>query len=301
MSDPGDIASALTGPHLPAHFYVHVPFCRLKCSYCDFYSVTDLAEDTIGAILRGIEGQIAQWGGAALPGVVETLYVGGGTPTVVAGGLVRIIDALRANLPLRARAEITIEANPDSLTAGMAQALAAAGVTRISVGVQSFADAELGMLGRVHTVEEARAACGHVTRADLELSLDLMCGIPGQDVTSWTTSLDRAVRTGASHISVYPLTLEPGTPLEVAVDSGLVAVPDADLAADMMLLAEEFLGNEGMVRYEVSNYARPGRESRHNTAYWTGAQAALAPPAGPSGRNPLRRLILQPQPHPQRR
>jgi len=266
-----DLTGALRdGPQLPAHVYVHVPFCRVKCSYCDFYSVSDLEGDRIESVLRGIEAELTQWGEIGLPGVVETVYVGGGTPTVIVGGAVRIVRAALEEFPVRAGAEVTVEANPDSVTPALMEALAAVGTTRVSLGVQSFVEKELGLLGRVHTVDEASEACRAVRQAGLGLSIDLMCGIPGQTKTSWTASLERAVTTGADHISVYPLTLEPGTPLEVAVSSGLVDEPDPDLAADLMVMAEEFLGMADIERYEVSNYARSGHESRHNMAYWTG-------------------------------
>jgi oxygen-independent coproporphyrinogen-3 oxidase len=279
MSELADIASTLRGPHLPPHVYLHLPFCRAKCSYCDFCSVAVPAEDTIDAVLRGIEAQVATWGAFELPGEVETLYVGGGTPSLIGERLVQVIETIASTMPLRAAAEITVEANPDSLSASLVEALGAAGVTRISVGIQSLSAAELRLLGRVHSVDQALAACELVTDAGLDLSIDLMCGLPGQDITSWTATLEGAMRMGANHISVYPLALEPGTPLALAVENGLVTAPDPDLAADMMLSAEEYLGGQGLPRYEVSNYARPGHESRHNTAYWTGASYAGIGPA----------------------
>ncbi len=275
MSEFGDNGLDLTdalrdGPHIPAHVYIHVPFCRVKCSYCDFYSVSDLASVRIEAVLRGIEAELTQWGASGLPGVVETVYLGGGTPTVIVGGAVRLVRAALEEFPVRAGAEVTVEANPDSVTPALMEALAAVGATRVSVGVQSFVEGEIALLGRVHTVDEAVDACRAVRGAGLELSVDLMCGIPGQTKASWVTSLEQAVSCGASHVSVYPLTLEPGTPLEVAVSTGLVDEPDPDLGADQMIMAEEFLSMGDIERYEVSNYARAGRESRHNLAYWTG-------------------------------
>lgn len=265
-----DPLGGLDGPHLPSHVYVHVPFCRMKCSYCDFYSVSDLAADRIEAVITGLEGELTQWSRGGLSGVVETVYFGGGTPTVITGSLVQLVRSALEHFPVRAGAEVTVEANPDSLTFQLADALAAAGVTRVSVGIQSFNSTELAVLGRVHTVEEAIAACNAVHEAGLELSIDLMCGIPGQAASSWVTSLEQALRIGADHISVYPLTLEPGTALEVAVGTGLVQEPDPDIAAEQMVIAEEILAAAGIPRYEIANYARPGHESRHNLAYWTG-------------------------------
>ncbi len=284
MSDARDTGYDLSevlgdAPHLPAHVYIHVPFCRLKCSYCDFFSVDDLNPDTIAVVVRSIEGQIKQWANAGLPGVIETVYLGGGTPTVIVGRAVQIVRAVFDALPMRAGAEITVEANPDSVTPNLMELFGAAGVTRVSLGVQSFVPKELSLLGRVHTVEESHNAMKAIRDARLDLALDLMCGIPGQSRASWVESLERALRSGASHISVYPLTLEEGTPLAVAVDSGLVEEPDPDLAAEQMMIAEELLGAAGLPRYEVSNYARPGHESRHNTAYWTGRSYLAIGPA----------------------
>lgn len=280
--DVFDLDRAFSGPQLPAHLYIHVPFCRTKCSYCDFFSVDDLSEANIEMVVRGIEAEIVRWGNAALPGVLETVYLGGGTPTIIAGGAVRLVRAALERFPVRAGAEVTIEANPDSVTALLVEALAATGVTRVSLGVQSFAPTELSMLGRVHTSPEALEAARIVRDAGLDLSVDLMCAIPGQTNASWIASLEQAVATGAQHISVYPLTLEDGTPLQVACDSGLVNAPDPDIAAEMMTLAEELLAARGMPRYEVANFAVPGHEARHNLAYWTGHSYMACGPAAHS-------------------
>jgi oxygen-independent coproporphyrinogen-3 oxidase len=273
------IADRVSEPHLPAHLYIHVPFCRVKCSYCDFYSVDDLDETAIESYLLGVEAEMQTWRRAGLAGVVETVYIGGGTPTVIAAGTVRLVRAAVERFPVRAGSEITVEANPDSVTPALMEALAAAGATRVSLGVQSFASHELGVLGRVHTADEAARAADAVRSAGLGLSLDLMCGIPGQTAASWTETLEKAVSTGAEHLSVYPLTLEEGTPLEVAVGTGLAPEPDSDATADLMVMAEEFLSLEGIDRYETANYCRPGHECRHNVSYWTGRTYAGFGPA----------------------
>ncbi len=269
MSDSIDISS-FDGPHLPSHIYAHVPFCRTKCSYCDFYSIDSLKKDLIEAYLITILSEMHVWSRAGLPGVIETLYIGGGTPTVIVGGLVRIVKEILELAPVRKKPEVTIEANPDSFTPALFDALIMAGVTRVSMGVQSFNEKENAMLGRVHTVSEARSACRTVVDSGLDLSIDLMCGVPGQTLESWKESLAEAIDIGAGHISVYPLTLEEGTSLDAAVGSGLVEPIDPDLAADMMLAAEDMLDLQGLERYEVANYAKPGHECRHNLAYWTG-------------------------------
>lgn len=268
--DRFDLSGALLAPQMPAHIYLHVPFCRIKCSYCDFYSTEDISSARIEMVLRGIEAELSRWERAALPGVLDTVYLGGGTPTVITGGAVRLVKAVADRFPIRTGAEITVEGNPDSMTRDLVEALAASGVTRMSIGVQSFAPAELAMLGRVHLVEESLKACENVVAAGLDLSIDLICAIPGQTEVSWISTLQQAVETGASHISVYPLSLEPGTPLAVACDAGLVEAADPDTAATHMTIAEEFLTAYGFPRYEVANYAKPGHESRHNLAYWTG-------------------------------
>ncbi len=269
MSSIEDIAGLLE-PAFPAHLYVHVPFCRMKCSYCDFYSVPIGNKDQIDVVLRGIDAELRQWGALRLPGVVETLYVGGGTPTVIGPGALQVVDSVRNGMPLRAGADITVEANPDSVTGELMYVFAMGGVTRVSLGVQSFDEKVIGVLGRVHTPEEAVSAAETIVAAGMDLSVDLMCGIPGQSLESWRETLDAAIGTGAAHVSVYPLTLEEGTPLEVAVSTGLVEPVDPDAAADMMMLAEDVLAAAGIERYEVANYARPGHESLHNLAYWTG-------------------------------
>jgi len=277
-----DFEGALAGPQLPAHLYVHIPFCRTKCSYCDFHSTDDISPINIEMVVRGIEAEIVRWHNASLPGVLETVYFGGGTPTIIAGGLVRLVSFALERFPLRAAAEITVEANPDSVTPLLVEALAAAGVTRVSLGVQSFSPTELAMLGRVHTATEALTAARTILNSGLDLSLDLMCAIPGQTNASWTASLEQALSIGAQHVSVYPLTLEDGTPLQVACDSGLVAAPDPDVAAEMMIIAEELLAASGLARYEVANFAAKGHEARHNVAYWTGRSYMACGPAAHS-------------------
>lgn len=254
--------------------YVHVPFCASKCGYCDFYSlplgaVGGDAEcaGAVGGYLTGISRAMR----VASPGLtdVPSLYVGGGTPTVLGERLVELVARVREHAKLRADAEVTVEANPDSVTPALMEALAGAGVTRVSLGVQSFDDAVLATLGRAHDARAVDAAAAAVLGSGLRLSIDLMCGVPGQTEASWRDSVHRAVATGAEHASVYPLALEAGTPLAGAVDGGLLAAPDPDVAATMMLVAEEILGEAGLGRYEVANYARNGCEALHNLRYWT--------------------------------
>ena len=281
MTDSADdITADLLGPHLPAHFYVHVPFCASKCDYCDFASVAGADADFVEVVFAGIRTQVTTWSRSGLDGVVETIYFGGGTPSLHPEQVLRTLAHLRTTLVVHPHAETTVEANPDSLSADVARAFAAQGVTRVSVGVQSFDDHVLRVLGRRHDAVAATRACQAVIDAGMALSVDLMCGIPGQTITSWSETLSRAAATGAHHASVYPLTIEDGTPMSAAVSAGLLAEPDSDEAADMMVLAEATLGYHGLSRYEVANYAEAREyESRHNTAYWTGRPYAGLGPA----------------------
>lgn len=319
MTEPSDTFVAPPGP-TPVSLYVHVPFCASKCSYCDFHSA---AEDP-GRLLRE-DDDVVWYVRSRLPesasladayaecvlafleefcvdgllAEVPTLYVGGGTPTMLGLALPYLVRGVRDLVGLRADAEVTVEANPDSLTPALAQALADAGVARVSLGVQSFDDEVLRTLGRPHDAASARAAARMVTDAGMRLSVDLMCGVPEQSAGSWRGSIEAAVSTGAGHVSVYPLTIEDGTPMAEAIAGATMAQPDPDTAADMMAAAEELLGAEGLARYEVANYARPGEESRHNLGYWTGrpylgvgASAASMLPAGFGKATPLGARLL---------
>ncbi|MDR3685821.1 MAG: radical SAM family heme chaperone HemW [Coriobacteriia bacterium] len=255
---------------LPEHFYFHVPFCRSKCSYCDFTSYAGSDSQDVFAVFAGMEAEVHRWSFASLPGVVATVYVGGGTPSLHAAPVGQLLEQVRRHLPLRSDAEITVEANPDSLSSSALEALVAGGATRISVGVQAFDDGVLRLLGRLHDSRQARVALSLVREAGIELSVDLICGVPGQSMASWVESLEQALDSGAKHLSIYPLAIEDGTALSVAISGGLVVEPDPDTAAEMMLVAQTRLAASGIERYEVANYATPGHESIHNTAYWTG-------------------------------
>lgn len=265
---------------LPKHLYVHVPLCRSKCRYCDFYSLADdgsVAPDDL--LVRTMLSAVA-WTRRSLPPTpLETLYVGGGTPTMLGKHLPLLVSELGRLFGLAAGAEVTVEANPDSLDAGLLQHLADAGVTRVSLGVQSLSEDALHWLGRPHDPRGAILAMLAVADAGLDLSVDLMCGIPSVSPSLWRASLEAVVECGATHVSVYPLSVEPGTPLASAVEAGEL-VPDADSAAEEMATAGEVLEALGLRRYETANYAVPGRESRHNLAYWTGAPyLAIGPSA----------------------
>ena len=268
-------------PALPRHLYVHVPLCRSKCAYCDFHSLTpDALGLPPGELVSRLVDQARAWTERdAEPVPLETLYVGGGTPSALGEALPVLVDVLGGMFGLVPRAEVTVEANPESFSPGLARALATAGVTRVSLGVQSLDDAELRALGRRHSAGEALTAARAVSDAGLMLAIDLMCGVPGQSAASWESTLAGALGIEAAHVSVYPLSVEPGTPLAGRVAAGAVTLPDADTAADMMVAASERLAEAGLVRYEVANYARSGHESRHNSAYWTGREYLAVGPS----------------------
>lgn len=261
----------LSIPALPPHVYLHVPFCASKCGYCDFFSVADAPGDVVDAWLAAVVAQTREWVGLGLPGTVETVYIGGGTPSwseapvpLVAGG------EEETTLPLAEGAEVTMEANPDSFDEEAVARARDLLVNRVSIGVQSFDDAELIVLGRRHDARQAQRTIERALSHGFRVSVDLMCGLPGQALASWERTLSRALSTGVRHVSVYPLSLEPGTPLALEIERGAVTEPDPDVAAEMMLAADEVLRASGLPRYEVASYAVPGHESRHNLAYWMG-------------------------------
>jgi oxygen-independent coproporphyrinogen III oxidase len=249
--------------------YVHVPFCASKCAYCDFCSLPVTDERWHQAYLDGVLRETRHWRARTLDDV-PTLYVGGGTPTVLGERLLELLDGVTAVVGLREDAEVTVEANPDSVTEALVAGLAERGVTRVSLGVQSFDDDVLRTLGRRHDAAAAERAAAVLRASGLRFSVDLICAVPGQSLESWRESVRRAIATGAGHVSAYPLSVEEGTPLYVQVRRGELPPPDPDTAADMMTAAAGMLAEAGLPRYEVASYARPGEESRHNVGYWTG-------------------------------
>lgn len=250
--------------------YLHIPFCRAKCLYCDFDSraLTGCAlEEAIGAYCEGLSAQVDAHGNAGELSEVETVYVGGGTPSLLGVRLVGLVDYVRAYCE---PVEFTCEANPESFTLDLAQALRAAGVTRISLGVQSLNASELKAIGRIHSAEQAMLAVAQAKAAGFSTSCDVMCGLPGQTLDTFAETLRSLVTLNPDHVSVYPLQLEEGTPLARMEEAGDVEAPDEDFQAQCMDLAAEVLEEAGYERYEVASYAKPGHRCRHNIAYWTG-------------------------------
>ena len=250
--------------------YVHVPFCAQKCRYCDFDSRSfapcnmSVALDTY---FEQLYARLDAFGNAGALRQIRTVYVGGGTPSLAGERLVKL--ARRISMWCKP-VEFTCEANPESLTAGLATALDEAGVTRISLGVQTLDNTELAVIGRIHDAERALEAIATVKDVGLDVSCDLMCGLPGQTMASWQYTLDGALAAAPHHVSVYPLTLEEGTPLYRMACRDDSLEPDEDFQAACMDVARERLSSAGYHPYEVASYALDGHECAHNIAYWTG-------------------------------
>jgi oxygen-independent coproporphyrinogen-3 oxidase len=249
--------------------YLHIPFCASRCRYCDF--VTWAGKDRlIPAYLKALVREIEGFRGKGL--VAKTIFFGGGTPSLLKaeeiGGFLQAIEGSFRVLP---GAEITLEANPADGGLDYFKALVGLGVNRLSLGAQSFDDRELRLLGRRHRAEEIARTFAQAREAGLgNISLDLIYGLPGQGLGAFRHSLESALGLGPEHLSLYALSLEEATPLEKAVSRGELPAPDPDQQADMYLLAEALLDEAGYRHYELSNWARPGRECRHNLIYWEG-------------------------------
>lgn len=252
--------------------YIHIPFCKSKCHYCDFCSsATEKDDPKIDEYVEDLVMQIFKLGRAGELSDIQTIYIGGGTPSYIGSRhLTSLLYAIGLSVNLTDDMEITLEANPDSLDERLVRDMFAMGVNRISLGVQSFDDELLEAIGRPHSASDAIAAIEAArTRFD-NISIDLMCGLPGQSVQVFEESLRRAIELDLPHVSVYPLTVEDGTQMKALVQEGAVELPDEDTVANMMELAHRVLVDAGYEHYEVSNFAKPGYESRHNKAYWQG-------------------------------
>jgi oxygen-independent coproporphyrinogen-3 oxidase len=247
--------------------YVHIPFCAAICNYCNFNR--GLLDEALKA--RYVDALVEEIRRAAEPETpVDTVYFGGGTPSLLSPAeLNRIFDACRASFALESDHEITLEANPETASQELLAAYRTSGVNRVSFGVQSFNDAELRRLGRLHSADRARAAVSHARAAGFDnISLDLMMWLPGQSIDQWVTSVDALIGIGPEHASLYLLELYPNAPLkEDMARAGWSLAPDDDAAA-MYVEALERLERAGYEQYEISNVARPGRRARHNIKYW---------------------------------
>lgn len=253
--------------------YLHIPFCKRRCGYCDFVTEAVAHDDPrMDEHLDTLTTEIRRASREGALGQLSTLYIGGGTPTYLGHKrLVELCYVLSLKINLENVKEYTLEANPESLTEAMVKDLFALGVNRLSLGVQSFVDEELAVLGRVHTAACAQSAFETARLRFENISIDLMCGIPGQTPQSWRYSLERALALAPEHLSIYPLQLEEDTPLWQAVHKGELAIAHEDEQAELLEQAAVLLTSHGYERYEVASYALPGKESLHNTSYWTGA------------------------------
>ncbi|HYO85630.1 MAG TPA: radical SAM family heme chaperone HemW [Dermatophilaceae bacterium] len=272
---------------VPFGVYLHVPFCTVRCGYCDFntytpaelggsatvagYGAAAMAELHLAAEVLAIRAGTPP----AAPPAATTVFVGGGTPTVLpVTDLIGLLDGVRRTVGLAPGAEVTVEANPDSVRPEAMAALADAGVTRVSLGMQSAVPHVLATLERTHQPENVAAAVGWARRAGLAVSLDLIYGTPGESPADWRTTVETALALEPDHVSAYALVVEPGTRLARRVRTGLLPPPDDDDQAGKYEMADDLLAESGYAWYEVSNWARladPGTRCRHNEGYWAGS------------------------------
>lgn len=249
--------------------YLHWPFCQSKCPYCDFNSHVAAQIDQ-RRWLRAYEAEIGRVAAETGPRLLNSVFFGGGTPSLMAPEVVAgVLEAVRAAWPLANDVEITLEANPGSVEAGRFRAYRQAGVNRVSMGVQALNDADLRRLGRLHSVAEAEAAFAVARDCFDRVSFDLIYARQDQRPADWAAELRRALSMAVDHLSLYQLTIEEGTAFgDRFAKGGLTGLPDEDRAADMYEITQDICGAAGMAAYEVSNHAREGAESRHNLIYW---------------------------------
>ena len=256
----------------PLGIYIHIPFCRSKCQYCDFYSLTTKDDKLLDSFIDAMCRHIKEAGQLAPNHQVDTVYFGGGTPSFFgADGMATLLGAVRRSFDVSADAEITFEANPDSVSDKLLKRLRAEGFNRVSLGVQTDDDDLLQKLGRPHNYAQAVTAVQRIRKAGFRnLSIDLMYGLPGQTLSAWQDTLRHVLTLGPEHMSCYGLKVEERTPLYQYKD--VCGIADDDTQADMYLAAVEILRSKGYRQYEISNFARKGMVSRHNMKYWTGME-----------------------------
>jgi oxygen-independent coproporphyrinogen-3 oxidase len=249
--------------------YIHIPFCTAKCGYCDFNSYAG-HEHMIPSYADALLTEASLWQPAVGDRTVETVFFGGGTPSLnPVPEMAKIFDGLRACFSIAPEAEISLEANPGSLSTEYLRGLRDVGFNRLSIGVQSFDDEELVALDRIHTADDARQAFASAREACFEnVNVDLIYGLPEQSMRAWQRNLETALALAPEHLSLYALTIEEGTPLARDVARGRVPAPDADMQADQYEWTQDRLARAGYEHYEISNWARPGHRCRHNLIYW---------------------------------
>lgn len=260
------------GKTTPLGIYVHVPFCRSKCQYCDFYSLTEKSDRLMDGYLDAICDHIRETGPQTPGYQVDTIYFGGGTPSFFgAEGMAAILTTIRRNFDVSSNAEITFEANPDSVSPKLLRKLRNEGFNRVSLGIQCDDDEILEKIGRPHTYEQAVTAYQRIRKAGFKnVSVDLIYGLPGQTLEAWQKTLLNVLTLKPDHISCYGLKVEKGTPLYACKD--YVNLPDDDTQADMYLSAVEIIRSKGYRQYEISNFCRRNLESKHNMKYWSGGE-----------------------------
>lgn len=248
--------------------YIHIPFCKSKCDYCDFYSLAGRA-DLMEGYIKALRAHMAETAPLAKDYRVDTLYFGGGTPLMIGDkALCELLAWVKKLFRVERDAEVTVEVNPDSVNLKALKRLRRAGFNRLSVGMQSACDAELAAVGRPHDFAQTRQAVEWARQAKFKnVSLDLIYGLPGQTLESWRQTLETALELEPQHISGYGLKVEPGTPLCCRVEQG-ETLPDDDAQADAYLMMVDLFQSRGYEQYEISNFAKPGFASRHNLKYW---------------------------------
>ncbi len=249
--------------------YIHIPFCRQKCLYCDFPSyagLEDMQEPYTAALCREIAGK----GGLFANSVVDTVYVGGGTPTMLPARIIaRILECVYTSFIMATDAEVSVEANPGTVDKRKIAVLKDCGVNRISFGIQTFSDKLLKIIGRIHSAQDAREAVTASQEAGMDnINIDLMYGLPGQSLKEFRQDIEQAAALGVQHISAYGLKIEENTPFAELNKDGRLTLPDEGVEESMYDLAASLLPSLGFKRYEISNYSWPGRECRHNLKYW---------------------------------
>ena len=263
--------------------YIHIPFCQTKCPYCDFNTYSGI-ESLIPDYVKAINSEIHYWGDSLNNLSVRTIFFGGGTPSYLPEGhLESILDQVYKFFPIEDTPEITIECNPNDIDNNKLSYLRKIGINRLSFGVQSLDDNLLTILGRRHSAEEALIAFHKAREIGFNnISLDFMYGLPYQTLSQWEDTLNQAIEINPDHLSLYCLTLEPGTPMNKSVDSGNMPSPDQDHAADMYTTANNILANTIYDQYEISNWSKPGLNSIHNLTYWRNQQYIGMGPGGHS-------------------
>jgi len=257
-----------------AGIYIHIPFCRSRCSYCDF--ATGIYEGTIAErYVQALVKEILGWQEIESPAAIDTIYFGGGTPSLLSASQIEVIlAAIQTRFAIKAEAdmEVTVEMNPGTVTPVLLSEFHRLGINRASFGAQTFDDRELARLGRSHTAQDTRQTFNYLRDAGFDnVSFDLIAGLPGQTLEGWERNLDEASALRPEHLSFYLLEVHEGTPLAEHIRRGMQPQPDDDLAAQMYELMLDRASSAGYEHYEISNLCLPGFESRHNTKYWTGA------------------------------